>query len=44
MCEAVGFQVSRLKRIRIAFLELDELPSGKFRHLSPQEVARLKKL
>ena len=44
MCEAVGFQVSRLKRIRIAFLELDELPSGTFRHLSPQEVARLKKL
>jgi 23S rRNA pseudouridine2605 synthase len=44
MCEAVGFQVSRLKRIRIAFLELDDLPSGKFRHLSPQEVARLKKL
>jgi 23S rRNA pseudouridine2605 synthase len=44
MCEAVGFQVSRLKRIRIAFLELDELPSGKFRHLSPQEVTRLKKL
>jgi 23S rRNA pseudouridine2605 synthase len=44
MCEAVGFQVSRLKRIRIAFLEIDELPSGKFRHLTPQEVARLKKL
>lgn len=44
MCEAVGFQVSRLKRIRIAFLELEDLPSGKFRHLSPQEVARLKKL
>jgi len=44
MCEALGFQVSRLKRIRIAFLELDELPSGTFRHLSPQEVARLKKL
>lgn len=44
MCEAIGFQVSRLKRIRIAFLELDELPSGKFRHLTPQEVARLKKL
>lgn len=44
MCETVGFQVSRLKRIRIAFLEIDELPSGKFRHLSSQEVAELKKL
>lgn len=44
MCEAVGCPVSRLKRIRIAFLELEGIASGKFRHLSPAEVARLKKL
>jgi 23S rRNA pseudouridine2605 synthase len=44
MCEAVGCPVSRLKRIRIAFLELDDIPSGKFRHLSSPEVSRLKKL
>jgi 23S rRNA pseudouridine2605 synthase len=44
MCEAVGHSVSRLKRIRIGFLELGDLPPGKFRHLTPAEVGRLKKL
>lgn len=44
MCEAVGHPVSRLKRIRLAFLELDSLPAGKYRILSPAEVARLKRL
>jgi 23S rRNA pseudouridine2605 synthase len=44
MCEAVGHQVSRLKRIRLAFLELGVLPPGKYRMLSAAEVARLKKL
>jgi 23S rRNA pseudouridine2605 synthase len=44
MCEAVGHPVSRLKRIRLAFLELGVLPSGKYRMLSAAEVVRLKKL
>jgi 23S rRNA pseudouridine2605 synthase len=44
MCEAVGHPVSRLKRIRLAFLELGSLPAGKYRILSPAEVARLKRL
>jgi 23S rRNA pseudouridine2605 synthase len=44
MCEAVGHPVSRLKRIRLAFLELDALPVGKYRLLSAAEVARLKRL
>lgn len=44
MCEAVGYPVSRLKRVRLAFLTLDELQPGQFRHLSRQEVARLKAL
>lgn len=44
MCEAVGHPVSRLKRIRIGFLELGDLPQGKFRKLTPAEVSRLKKL
>jgi 23S rRNA pseudouridine2605 synthase len=44
MCEAIGHPVSRLKRIRIAFLDLDDLPVGKFRHLSSEEVDRLKRL
>lgn len=44
MCEAVGHPVSRLKRIRVAFLVLGDLLPGKFRHLTPAEVARLKRL
>jgi len=44
MCEAVGYPVSRLKRIRLAFLDLRDVPTGKYRLLSPAEVARLKKL
>jgi 23S rRNA pseudouridine2605 synthase len=44
MCEALGYPVSRLKRVRLAFLTLGELASGQFRHLSRQEVARLKAL
>jgi 23S rRNA pseudouridine2605 synthase len=44
MCEAVGHSVSRLKRIRLAFLELGALPAGKYRLLSVEEVARLKRL
>jgi 23S rRNA pseudouridine2605 synthase len=44
MCEAVGHPVSRLKRIRVAFLELGDLAPGQFRHLTAAEVARLKRL
>ena len=44
MCEAVGHSVSRLKRIRVAFLELGDLTAGKHRFLSQAEVVRLKRL
>jgi 23S rRNA pseudouridine2605 synthase len=44
MCEAVGHSVSRLKRIGVAFLLLEKLPVGKYRHLTTGEVKRLKKL
>jgi 23S rRNA pseudouridine2605 synthase len=44
MCEAVGHPVSRLKRIRVAFLELGELAPGRYRPLTSGEVARLKRL
>jgi len=44
MCEAVGHTVSRLKRIRYSFLQIGDLPVGKYRELTPQEVARLKKI
>lgn len=44
MCEAIGYPVSRLKRIRFAFLGLNDLPLGRFRHLTGPEVERLKSL
>jgi len=44
MCQAVGLPVSRLRRIRLAFLELGDLPAGRWRRLSPREVLRLKSL
>ncbi len=44
MCEAVGHPVSRLKRIRFAFLDLAGLNPGQFRELSAAEVARLRRL
>lgn len=39
--EAVGFNVSKLKRERIAFLSLGNLQSGEFRKLNPKEVKQL---
>jgi 23S rRNA pseudouridine2605 synthase len=42
MCEAIGHPVARLKRIRLGFLELGDLPSGEYRQLTPGEVQRLK--
>ncbi|MEZ4598934.1 MAG: pseudouridine synthase [Syntrophotaleaceae bacterium] len=42
MCEVVGHPVSRLKRIRLAFLELGDLRPGQYRMLTPAEVKELK--
>jgi 23S rRNA pseudouridine2605 synthase len=44
MCEAVGYPVLTLKRIQIGDLELGDLPVGKWRYLSEDEVSRLRKL
>jgi len=44
MCEAVGHPVSRLKRVRFAFLDLGGLRPGEFRPLTAEEVSRLKRL
>lgn len=44
MCEALGLPVSRLMRIRYAFLTLEGLAPGQYRHLTPAEVSRLKRL
>ena len=42
MCEIAGMHVTRLKRIKEGSLELGDLPKGKWRYLTPDEVERLK--
>ncbi len=44
MCEALGYQVARLIRVRVDFLQLGDLPAGQFRALTEAEVRRLKGL
>lgn len=44
MCEALGLPVSRLMRIRYAFLTLEGLAPGQYRPLTAVEVSRLKRL
>ena len=44
MCEAIGYSVSRLKRIAYAFLDDRDLPTGHYRQLTAVEVQRLKNL
>ena len=41
MCEALGYNVESLKRIRIMNIKLQGLESGKWRYFSPQEIAEL---
>ncbi len=42
MFQAVGCQVVRLKRIQFADLKLGKLDRGKWRHLTPNEIKKLK--
>ena len=42
MCEAAGMHVTRLRRIREGSLSLGELPKGKWRYLTADEIAKLK--
>ncbi|MBQ7129828.1 MAG: rRNA pseudouridine synthase [Oscillospiraceae bacterium] len=42
MCEAAGMTVTRLKRIQEGSLALGDLPLGKWRYLTADEVAALK--
>lgn len=41
MCESVGLEVIKLKRERIAFLDVRSLPSGEYRVLNKKEVHEL---
>ncbi len=42
MCEAAGMHCTRLRRIREGSLSLGDLPLGKWRYLTSEEVAALK--
>jgi len=42
MCEKAGMQVTRLRRIREGTLLLGDLPKGKWRYLTPDELEKMK--
>jgi len=44
MCETLGYPVSRLKRVRLGFLDIGDLAPGQFRSLASKEVLQLKSL
>lgn len=44
MCAAIGHSVISLKRTSFAFLNLENVPVGQYRQLTPAEVERLRKL
>jgi 23S rRNA pseudouridine2604 synthase len=41
MCSALGYQVRRLQRVRIMHIHLGAMGAGKWRNLTPQELAGL---
>lgn len=41
MCEAFGYTVEALQRVRIMHIHLGQLPIGRWRNLTPQEVTAL---
>jgi len=42
MCEAAGMHVTRLRRIREGTLQLGDLPKGKWRYLTEEELEKMK--
>lgn len=44
MCEALGYKVLRLKRIRIMNIPLDNIAPGKWRYFTADEIAGINKL
>jgi 23S rRNA pseudouridine2604 synthase len=41
MCEALGYEVQSLTRVRIMNIELGKLVPGKWRHLTETEMMKL---
>ena len=44
MCEALGYRVYSLKRVRVMNILLGDLPVGQYRNITPSELAELKKM
>lgn len=44
MCEYFGYRVTKLRRIRVINIHLDDLPTGKYRNLTEEELKGLKKI
>lgn len=44
MCEALGYKVTRLTRVRIMNVHLGKLPVGHWRHLTQEEINTIMKL
>ncbi|MDG3087436.1 23S rRNA pseudouridine(2604) synthase RluF [Vibrio hannami] len=41
MCEALGYEVFKLRRVRIMNITIDGIPNGKWRYLTDDEVAEI---
>lgn len=44
MCEYLEYRVVALKRVRVMNILLGDLPSGKYREITPKELAELRKM
>ncbi len=44
MCDALGYRVIKLKRVRIMNVKLENLATGKWRHLSIEELKEINRL
>lgn len=44
MCEACGYRVRELKRLRIMNIHLGSLPTGEYREITGEELSKLEKL
>ncbi|RJX74251.1 23S rRNA pseudouridine(2604) synthase RluF [Vibrio sinensis] len=41
MCEALGYEVFKLRRVRIMNISLDGIPNGRWRYLSDEEITTI---
>jgi 23S rRNA pseudouridine2604 synthase len=41
MCEALGYEVFKLRRVRIMNISIDGIPNGKWRYMTDDEVAEI---